>query len=270
MSELRSHTKRVRAAATDDEQKHRDAHENRDVSTMTDEETGEGRIGAKGPMSAVATMLALLEPWVQAQFTQARKEGRRERRGALMFDALLEALRHAGTGSADAPVRPRVELLARVDLPALVRGHTLAGETCDIDGFGPVPVAALRELLPDAVIKLIVDNGVDVFNVTSLRRRTTAHQQAVLDWLGLECSRLGCSATRNLQIDHRADWALTHVTQLRELDKMCPGDHRLKAYDGWALVAGSGKRRMVPPDHPDRPANSPPAASDRDPPAEAA
>ena len=186
-----------------------------------------------------------------------------------MFDALLEALRHAGSGGA-APSGPRAEILARVDLPALLRGHTLAGETCDIDGFGPVPVAALRELLPDAAIKVIVDNGVDVFNVTHLGRKTTAGQRAVLDWLGLECSRLGCSAARNLQIDHRIDWAKTHITELETLDKLCPAEHRLKTYDGWALVEGTGKRRMVPPDHPDHPANAPPSTSGSDPPAEAA
>ena len=43
----------------------------------------------------MAELLAHLEPWVQAEFDRARKEGRRERRGAFMFDALLNALRFA-------------------------------------------------------------------------------------------------------------------------------------------------------------------------------
>jgi len=31
------------------------------------------------------------------------------------------------------------------------------------------------------------------------------------------------------------------------------GHHDKKTYDGWALVAGSGKRPMVPPDDPRHP-----------------
>ena len=87
------------------------------------------------------------------------------------------------------------------------------------------------------------------------------HQQVVLDWLGGECSREGCGATRNLQVDHRIDWASIHVTELMNLDWMCVRDHRLKTHHGWALVPGKGKRRMVPPDDPDHPANSPPASA---------
>src|SRR5688572_100006 len=125
------------------------------------------------------------------------------------------------------------------------RGHAVAGETCEIRGLGPVSVQALRELLPDAAIELILTNGVDIWNVTSLARQPIATQQTVLDWLGAECSRQGCDATRNLQIDHRHDWADTHVTRVCDLDPLCPPDHRRKTHQGWALVDGSGRRPMV-------------------------
>ena len=76
-----------------------------------------------------------------------------------------------------------------------------------------------------------------------------------MHWLGVQCSRQGCGATRNLQIDHRMDWARIHVTELPSPRlALCP-DHRRKTHDGWALVHGRGKRRMVPPDDPDHPAN---------------
>jgi hypothetical protein len=153
-----------------------------------------------------------------------------------------------------APVR----IIARVDVLALLRGRTVGGETCDIEGLGPVPVAALLELLPQAAIDLILTNGEDTFNVTHLGRKTTARQQTVLHWLGVECARQGCGATRNLQIDHRLDWAHTHVTELRALEWMCPPDHRKKTVEGWALVHGRGKRQMVPPDDPRHPGHSPP------------
>ena len=264
MAELRRKAKRVRAAATDDAEKERRAHAERDVSSQSDPETGKSTITVTGPGGKVAKMLAFLEPFVQAAFEKARKEGRREHRGTLMFDALLAALGLASNrlkgAAADEPnVGPPAKVLVRVDATALKRGHTVAGETCEIDGLGPVPLAALRELLPQAAVYAIVTDGRDVWIVTNLARGTNAHQQVVLEWLGLECTRQGCGATRNLQIDHRVDWAKIHVTELANLDWLCTPDHRRKTHHGWALVNGRGRRRMVPPDDPDHPANSPPA-----------
>ena len=272
--ELRRKAKRVRAAATDEADKADRAHQHRDLSSGTDEESGEAWAHAKGPTTSIAEMLAHLEPWVQARFDRARRQGRRERRGALAYDALLDALRYAsacrggtaptpgGDGSGPGPVGPPAKILARLDVTAALRGHTVAGETCEIDGLGPVPVEALRRLLPQATIDLILTNGVDVFNVTHLGRRANARQQIVLDWFGGQCSRLGCSATRHLQVDHRIDWATIKITELRNLDWLCVADHRRKSHEGWALVAGRGKRRMVPPEHPDHPANAPPSSGD--------
>ena len=282
LAELKRAAKKVRAAATDNEKKARDAHEHRDLAAGSDEETGEGWFHGHGPTTAVAELLAHLEPWVQAEFERARKDGRRERRGALMFDAALNALRFAaacrrgrmaGQGPApdpaswphgpDGPVTwpsgPPVNILVRVDLTTILRGHAIAGETCEIDGLGPVPLAALREWFPQAAIDLIITKGVNVFNVTHLGRNVNARQQTVMDWLGEQCTRLGCPATRQLQIDHRVDWHKIHITEIANLDKLCIPDHNRKTREGWSLVEGTGRRRMVPPDHPDHPANAPPA-----------
>ena len=269
MAELRRKAKKVRTAATDDGTRRERAHRNRSLSSGTDDETGEGFLHLRGPADLVGEMLSLLEPWIQARFDKARTDGEREGRGAYAFDALLDALRFSDTArrggrlagqgpGEDVPRGPAARVLARVDVAALERGHTVAGETCEIDGLGPVPLDSLRRLLPDAVITVILNRGVDAWNITNLRRRSNAHQQAVLDWVGAECSRLGCGATHNLQIDHRLDWAHTHLTRLDALDALCTGDHRLKTVHGWALVNGTGKRPMVPADHPDHPANAPP------------
>jgi hypothetical protein len=273
VSELEHEAKRARAAAMDAAEKNRRAHEERDLAGGTDPDTGEGWAHAKGPAAALARFWAHLEPWIQAEFANARREGRRERRGAYAFDALLAALAFAaaarrgqasGDGDAPAPPGPPASILGRIDVSAILRGHTVAGETCEINGLGPVPVEALRELLPDAAIDLIVTNGVDAFNITHLGRRANARQQVVLDWIGGRCTRLGCSATRHLQVDHRIDWAKVKITELRSLDWLCPADHALKSHQGWALVGGTGRRRMVPPDDPAHPRHA------KDPPEEAA
>ncbi len=268
--ELRRRAKKVRAAATSNEDKAKQAHENRDLYSGVDDETAEAWFHGKGPADRVAQILAHLEPWIQAEFAKARREGRYERRGAYAFDALAEALAFAaecrtGRQGADpgqpSRVGPPATILVRADLSAIRRGHTIPGETCEIDGLGPVSIEALRAFFPQAAIDLILTDGVDVFNVTHFGRRANAKQQVVLDWFGGQCSRRGCTATRHLQVDHRIDWAKIKITELRNLDWLCMDCHRRKTHDGWALVHGKGKRRMVPPDDPAHPKNSnaPPA-----------
>jgi hypothetical protein len=45
---------------------------------------------------------------------------------------------------------------------------------------------------------------------------------------------------------------------LANLDRLCVHHHRLKTHNGWALIAGSGKRPMVPPSDPQHPGNQAP------------
>jgi hypothetical protein len=263
MAELKRKAKATRAAATDEPEKNKRAHRRRGVSHGTDDETGAGWMHVKGPAAVIAQLVAFLEPFVQTQFKQARQEGRHESRGAYAFDALIALFNAAAAAGGGSGKTPAVRIIARVDAAALKRGYTIAGETCDIEGVGPVPVQALLELLPQAAIDVIVTDGQDVFNVTSFARKANIRQQIVLHWLGVECAREGCGATRNLELDHRVDWAKTHVTELRALEWHCKPDHRRKTHEGWALVNGQGVRPMVPPDHPDHPnnanANAPPA-----------
>jgi hypothetical protein len=260
--ELKRKARKVKAAANDDAAKARKAHENRDLYGNTDDTTGEAWAHVKGPRAAMAQFWSYLEPWIQAEFDKARREGRHERRGAYAFDALLAALAFAASMRGGKPtlrqkpnVGPPVKIVARVDITAVRRGHTVAGEVCEIDGLGPVSVEDLLQLLPQAAIDLIVTDGVDVWNVTHLKRRANAWQQTVLDWFGGQCTRQGCGATRNLQVDHTIDWAKVHITQLRDLEWLCTPDHKRKTLEGWALVPGTGRRPMVPPDHPDHPRN---------------
>jgi hypothetical protein len=48
-------------------------------------------------------------------------------------------------------------------------------------------------------------------------------------------------------MDHREDWAATHVTLLSLIDRLCPHHHRLKTRQDWGLVDGRGKRAFVAP-----------------------
>jgi len=77
-------------------------------------------------------------------------------------------------------------------------------------------------------------------------------------WLHPRCTRADCGRTGRLQVDHRVEWHKIKVTELANLDFLCDHDHDLKTRHGWALIDGTGKRPMVPPDHPQHPNNRPP------------
>jgi hypothetical protein len=152
-----------------------------------------------------------------------------------------------------ATVNPRYLALLRVDVEALCRGGVAGDELCEIGGVGPVPVSVARGLLGDAILKLVITNGVDVLNVTHLGRGPTAAQRAALLWTNPTCSVQGCSRAR-VENDHREPWADTQHTRLDELDPLCGFHHDLKTRLGWALVPGKGKRAFVAPDDPRHPA----------------
>jgi Domain of unknown function (DUF222) len=147
---------------------------------------------------------------------------------------------------------PRYLALLRVDLTALHRGRVTGDELCEIAGVGPIPVTTARDLLGDAVLKLVITRGIDVLHVTHLGRGPTAAQRIALAWTSPHCAVLGCPRTR-VQIDHRLDWAHTRHTRLDELDPLCPYHHDLKTHHGWALVPGTGPRAFVPPHDPRHP-----------------
>ncbi len=106
-------------------------------------------------------------------------------------------------------------------------------------------------------MKLVLTKGVDVANVTHLGRGPTVAQKIALWWRTPQCTSLDCTRVQRIQFDHRRDWAETHHTRLDEGDGLCGHCHDLKTYFGWALVTGTGKRPMVPPDHPRHPKNKP-------------
>jgi len=146
-----------------------------------------------------------------------------------------------------------------------VRGHTTAGETCEIAGIGAVPVASVRALLDDAFLAAVITDGRDVTTVAHLGRQPNAYQQTALQAQGVECSTLGCPNRDRLERDHRIPWRVTRHTKLRELDWSCPHCHDRKTHHGDMLAPGTGKRRLLTRaeqvqwnlDHPDNPVDPP-------------
>ena len=157
-------------------------------------------------------------------------------------------------------------------------------------GSGPIPVSAVQTVLAEGSQLSIVTTradgsvesvahvrrdriaGVDIRDPQALAaehartarpvaehvhegRTATAHQLTALQWVTPLCTVDGC-ANLNCEIDHETGFAVTHTTRLGDLDPLCRYHHRLKTTEGWALVAGHGRRAFVPPGDPAHPGNT--------------
>jgi len=262
LAELREHCARTKAAAHPDaEARRRAIHASRFLRAHTDAE-GAWHLRMRDNPEVGAEIMAAIAPIRDRLSDQARARGRREEPQAYAADALAELARGHGGGTG----RGRAKVVVRVDLAALLRGRAVGDEVCEIAGFGPVAVSAVRELVEtgDPFLAAIVTRGQAVVGVAHVRRRPTAHQQSALEWLYPTCAVEGCSATTWLENDHRVDWAATGLTVLDLLDRLCTHHHDRKSRDGWGLVEGHGKRPFVAPDdprHPRHAAHAPPSAA---------
>src|SRR5579859_5147113 len=267
LAELREECTRVRAAAeVDPEARRARIHRGRHLRSYNDSD-GAWNLRVRDNPEVGALFMAALAGFVDRRFKAARAEGRREPVEAYAADALadLAAAATAGAGSvAGGPAvvsgrrrRARIDIkvIVRADLAALLRGYPIAGEVCEVVGYGPVAVSAIRDLIDtgDPFLAALATNGEDIVGVAHLGRRATANQRTALEWLYPACAVEGCPTQAHLEIDHRVDWAKTHLTVFDLLDRLCSFHHDLKTHDGWALVDGRGKRAFVAPHDPRHP-----------------
>jgi polyhydroxyalkanoate synthesis regulator phasin len=152
------------------------------------------------------------------------------------------------TGGVRLPGGNRVKIIVRIDHAALVRGCTRAGETCDIVGLGPLPVASVVRLMAtgDPFLTAVVTRGHDVASVVHLGRHPTSHQRTALEWRDQACVIAGCT-NRFCDADHNEGWTITHDTRTGDLALLCGPHHRKKTL-GWRLVGSGTRRRLLPPD----------------------
>ena len=144
---------------------------------FTDAEGAWNFIARGTPEDGAAFRLAH-DPIVDEMFKAARAEGReRAARGVRVRRAHRAGADRAANAeptptATTKPKKPspRFMGLIRVDIAALVRGAVEGDEICEIAGLGPIPVSVARELLGDAILKLVITKGVDVANVTHLGR----------------------------------------------------------------------------------------------------
>jgi len=182
---------------------------------------------------------------VQRIFRTRRKDGPHESHEAYAADALTELILLKPGDKKRSDIATHVV----IDHAALVRGHTLPGERCEIPGVGPVNVQWVRELLGDSFVTVLVKKGRDITTVAHLGRHVPTHLRTAMIVGGHECTREGCSNRGYLELDHFDDFARGGPASWWNLDWYCSVDHGLKT-QGW--TAGprdpvTGKRALTPP-----------------------
>jgi len=222
MRELRAEKERVVAAATDEDEARQRAKRDRHLRTWTQGFATRGSFS--GPTEDVAKILSALEPLTKARFDEARRAGARESHDAYRFDALVGLAAQGATPAAKSePQAVRV----RVDLPALLRGRTEPGETCEIPGVGPVAVSHAQKLLSHGLLQLVITDGIDVQTVVSNTRHVPPALKIAIAERDQVCKIRGCDRDRMLERHHTPPFEESHRTTYRELGNLCPKHHDL-------------------------------------------
>lgn len=179
---------RAKAAGEDDARgRYERIRKNRSVHMWTDQD-GVGRLEAKLTPDDFARVAGSIRAESNVVFNEARRAGHREPTVAYDADALVALV--TGTSVTGGPItgvgrgksrRATTMMHLRVDLAALRRGRRQGDEVCEIPGVGPVPVATAVSAVGDAILKVMISDGIDVTTVCHLGRAVPAHVRSALE-----------------------------------------------------------------------------------------
>ena len=194
-------------------------------------------------------------------FDAARRAGIRDSYEAYAADGLVRMAEAALTGGKsdengnEPPVytKSRVHLVVMADAAAWQRGHTEAGETCEIAGIGPIDIATARRLCGDAVVDIVLTHGVDVRALAARAARPEPGAVRGAARRGLRVQRRRVWQQAVFEVDHLGEgWAINGVTVNGAVAFKCTHCHDLKTYKGWrdGPRLPNGKRTLIPPERP--------------------
>lgn len=257
LCELREECRRVKAAAiTDEDDRYRRLRRGRYLHSWTDKD-GAVRLAARLTPDEGARLLAEVDARRDQMVADARAGDWYEGLDAHRADALVDLARTTDA-AAGGPAGPEAMVHVWVSYEALMRGHTVDGERCEIPGLGPVPVSVARRLAGDAILKVLVTKGVEVTTVAHAGRNIPAHLRTALECRDPTCIVPHCDVRRGLQIDHRAPYIPTRDTSLANLARLCRWHHYQKSHLGFRYRGGPGTWEWIPPDNPPGPPTIPP------------
>ncbi len=186
-------------------------------------------------------VIAALEPYTERVFQAARAQGRREPHQAYAADALVELAEHTRACDDQPTSRtPKAMVQVVVDHRALLRGSLEDGESCEVPGIGPIPVATARAWATDAYLSALLTDGTDIKAVCHLGRTIPSRLRTALEMRDRTCVVPGCDVGRHLEIDHIKPVTDGGPTRLDNLARLCRWHHYLKTHRGYSLSAGRG------------------------------
>jgi hypothetical protein len=150
--------------------------------------------------------------------------------------------------------RAKAEITVRIDHAALVRGHTEAGEICEIEGIGPVPVETVRAAASDAILRAVVIRNGHVIKTAPAGRTIPADLRRLLHERDGTCVVPGCDNRHHLEIHHLLPYAQGGPTTPDNTARVCPTHHDQITYGNAVLSGPPGHWTWTPP----RTTNSPP------------
>jgi uncharacterized protein DUF222/HNH endonuclease len=228
---LKQRCREVRAAAEADEDLAERIRRERYLRHWSDPD-GAVRLDGRLPPDDGAKIVAVIEARTAAFQEAARRSGQREPADAYAADALLSL--------AQGKAGPKSVVLVHVDQPAWDRGRTVSGETCAIEGIGPVPVATARRLAAEGIVKVVASQDNDVTAVAHLGRTIPAKLRTALEARDPMCVVPGCDLRTGLEIDHIIPLSEGGVTALSNLARLCRHHHGEKTHRGWRLGGKPG------------------------------
>ena len=242
---LQEECRRVEAAAAvDEDDRYRQVHRRRRIRAWVDLHNI-GRLSARMTPDELALVMNEIDRRCGAIVDGAIRGRWFESWEAHRVDALVEM----ALPESDVPARPASIVHVVVDYEALMRGHTVAGERCEIPGIGPIPVTLARQMSEDCILKVLLTKGVDIIAVAHGGYTIPAHLRTALDVRDPKCIVPGCDGRRRLQKDHRNSFGRTQVTKLEDLAHLCPFHHYLKTFCGYTYRGGPGTWEWIPPEN---------------------
>lgn len=228
---LRERCRDVRAAAAGDEDATERIRRGRYLRHWTDRD-GALRLDARLAPDDGAPLVAVLMERADKLRDEARHAGQWESSESYVADALVSLVDHRGAAKAVVHVH--------VSASALERGHTVAGETCRIEGVGPITVSAARRLAAGGIVKILQTDGVDVQRVAHAGRAIPAVLRTALETRDRTCVVPNCNRRRDLEIDHIVPYGQGGTTTLENLARLCRWHHAQKTHHRWRLSGGPG------------------------------
>ncbi len=134
-----------------------------------------------------------------------------------------------------------------VDLAALVRGSVEDGETCEIQGIGPIPVSVARSMMSDSFLRFLFTEDGDIRAVSHPGRTINQKLRTALAFRDRgTCVVPGCGTRHRLEIDHVVGREDGGLTELDNLCLLCHHHHFLKTHEGWTLTRSDANGRDRP------------------------